>query len=107
MGFNVSTIRDQQALSESSGSWLADRDLYLSHDKTRVVEADALTGPGWLLCRKGQTVSRELAERYGLTGRTSREPVPELPHLGGGWYLLPDGSKVRGRDAAESALKKE
>lgn len=25
-------------------------------------------------------------------------------HTGGGWYELPDGSKVRGRDAAEAAL---
>lgn len=41
------------------------------------------------------------------------EPVNEEPervtdvdeyHTGGGWYELPDGSKVRGRAAAHSAL---
>lgn len=42
------------------------------------------------------------------------EPEPAAPrravdvdefHTGGGWYELPDGSKVRGRDNAEQALR--
>lgn len=34
-------------------------------------------------------------------------PVPTgaLTHLGGGWYLLPDGRRIRGRAQAEDALR--
>ena len=31
--------------------------------------------------------------------------TPEIKHAGGGWYELPDGSKVQGKEAAEEALK--
>lgn len=31
--------------------------------------------------------------------------IPEIKHTGGGWYELPDGSKVKGKEAAEKALK--
>ena len=31
--------------------------------------------------------------------------TPEIKHAGGGWYELPDGSKVKGKEAAEKALK--
>lgn len=31
--------------------------------------------------------------------------TPEIKHTGGGWYELPDGSKVKGKKAAEKALK--
>ena len=31
--------------------------------------------------------------------------TPEIKHTGGGWYELPDGSKVQGKEAAEEALK--
>jgi hypothetical protein len=33
-------------------------------------------------------------------------PVNELKHVGGGWYLLPNGEKVHGKEAAEGELKK-
>jgi hypothetical protein len=31
-------------------------------------------------------------------------PTEEPTHIGGGWYELPDGSHVQGRDAADAAL---
>ena len=31
--------------------------------------------------------------------------TPEIKHTGGGWYELPDGQKVQGKEAAEEALK--
>ncbi|MDP8959492.1 MAG: hypothetical protein M3N51_09915 [Actinomycetota bacterium] len=36
---------------------------------------------------------------------TKKNP-PELQHVGGGWYELPDGSKVQGKEAALQALDK-
>lgn len=40
-------------------------------------------------------------------GRVQYTPrdKPELVALGGGWYQLPDGSKVQGRDKALDKLK--
>ena len=43
------------------------------------------------------------------------EPEPDQPepdevdafHVGAGWYQLPDGTKVRGKDAATEALNGE
>lgn len=34
----------------------------------------------------------------------AQAPEAEIKHLGGGWYELPDGSRVQGRDAALEAL---
>lgn len=31
--------------------------------------------------------------------------TPEIKHTGGGWYELPNGQKVQGKEAAEKALK--
>ena len=31
--------------------------------------------------------------------------IPEIKQTGGGWYELPDGSKVKGKESAEKALK--
>ena len=31
--------------------------------------------------------------------------TPEIKHTGGGWYELPNGRKVQGKEAAEKALK--
>lgn len=45
-----------------------------------------------------QPTSRELAahpDRF--------EPVEEPHHVGGGWYELPDGTRVQGRTAALEA----
>lgn len=35
---------------------------------------------------------------------TATEPSPGLVVVGGGWYELPNGERVRGRDEAEVAL---
>lgn len=34
------------------------------------------------------------------------KPKTELKHVGGGWYELPNGERVQGKEAAEEALKK-
>ncbi len=36
----------------------------------------------------------------------AKTTVEDLKHVGGGWYELPDGSKVQGKDAAAKALEK-
>jgi hypothetical protein len=48
-------------------------------------------------------------EIINLPSRTLAAPVIEraaLVHEGAGWYTLPDGRRIRGRMAAESALEK-
>ena len=44
-----------------------------------------------------------------LVGRALSAPVVSVEqyHTGGGYYVLPDGSKHRGRAAAEQALRGE
>ncbi len=36
---------------------------------------------------------------------TAMKPKAEPKHLGGGYYLLPSGEKVRGKKAAEEKIK--
>lgn len=36
--------------------------------------------------------------------KTDVEPTDGLVHRGGGWYELPNGERVHGREAAEAAL---
>lgn len=43
----------------------------------------------------------------GRVQYTPREPEPELLELGGGWYRLPDGTKVQGRAKALDKLSPE
>jgi len=52
-------------------------------------------------------LARELEKRrlaVQITYQTKVIP-PEIKHTGGGWYELPDGQKVQGKEAAEKALK--
>ena len=37
--------------------------------------------------------------------KTSGELEPELQHVGGGYYLLPNGEKIKGKDKALEALQ--
>lgn len=46
--------------------------------------------------------SPEARQFFG--GRVHYTPKPELTELGGGWYQLPDGSKVQGRAKALDKL---
>jgi hypothetical protein len=34
------------------------------------------------------------------------EPEPQLKHIGGGWYELPGGERIKGKEAALNALPK-
>jgi hypothetical protein len=43
----------------------------------------------------------EMAE--AVAPRTAE--VAALIHAGAGWYILPDGQRIRGKEAAEAALK--
>ncbi len=54
-----------------------------------------------------EEMARELEKRR-LAVRVTYETkvvTPQIKHIGGGWYELPDGSKVKGKEAAEKALK--
>ncbi|WP_053601047.1 hypothetical protein [Bacillus sp. FJAT-18017] len=65
----------------------------------------------------GETMDREEAEVLVEVGsaivvETTQDiendeieaPIVGLKHLGGGWYLLPNGEKVQGKEEAEEAL---
>ena len=64
----------------------------------------------------GETYRHESAERMDYLASFDPpyiawppKPEPEVAgeprHVGGGWYELPDGRRVRGRDAAVAALR--
>jgi len=54
-----------------------------------------------------EEIARELEKRRLAVRVTYKTKIvtPEIKHTGGGWYELPDGSKVKGKEAAEKALK--
>ena len=54
-----------------------------------------------------EEMARELEKRRLAVRVTYKTKIvtPEIKHAGGGWYELPDGSKVQGKEAAEKALK--
>jgi hypothetical protein len=49
----------------------------------------------------GAAVSLEPAP---VTVETEPDPGPELVNVGGGYYELPDGERVKGKEKAEKAL---
>lgn len=53
------------------------------------------------------TLARELEQRRLAVRVTYKTKIvtPEIKHTGGGWYELPNGQKVQGKEAAEKALK--
>lgn len=54
-----------------------------------------------------EEMAREL-EKWRLAVRVTYQTkvvTPQIKHTGGGWYELPDGQKVQGKEAAEKALK--
>ncbi len=52
-------------------------------------------------------LARELEKRRLAVQITYQTKVvtPQIKRIGGGWYELPDGQKVQGKEAAEEALK--
>lgn len=52
-------------------------------------------------------VRRQRVERAVRTPpeKAVEHPQAALKHVGGGWYELPSGDRVQGREAAEKALR--
>jgi len=71
-------------------------DIYETEDVKR---AEYLQGKGVL----GELIE-EPKPRAEIT-QPEITSAPEPRHTGGGWYELPDGTRVKGREAAENALK--
>ena len=44
-----------------------------------------------------------IAARAGEQVASESAPAGSIKHLGGGWFLLPDGSKIKGKAAALAA----
>lgn len=59
-----------------------------------------------LFARPGHRIPIDKVEATGYrAGGNTPAPVSgQAVSLGAGWYLLPDGSKVRGKEAAEKAV---
>ena len=62
--------------------------------------------------RKGDSYSHAdenriafLIERGFLGEKSKQPPKEEIKHVGGGWYQLSNGEKVKGKEAAVSAAK--
>ena len=54
-----------------------------------------------------EDMAKELEKRKLAVRVTYKTKIvaPEIKHTGGGWYELPNGQKVQGKEAAEKALK--
>lgn len=61
---------------------------------------DEPEGPARLVAAVDRRIPLAHAREMGLLDDES-SPV----HVGGGWYELPDGSKVQGKEEAEAAMK--
>lgn len=48
-----------------------------------------------------------LIEKGYLEAKEDTPPEGEIKHTGGGWYALPDGRKVQGKEEAQAALDDE
>jgi hypothetical protein len=53
-----------------------------------------------VLARSGWRLLSSIDEPTDPTPAEPAEPI----HIGGGWYELPDGTHVHGREAADAAL---
>lgn len=100
-----------------------DRRLWLTADDELVEQGDPRAAFLW--AGEGALVSEAEAERVGYQPQAKQQsPAPNKMataankqtsstmdvdvsdyHTGGGWYTLPDGSRVRGEDAAREALE--
>lgn len=66
------------------------------------------------LVKAGDTYEHEDADRIAhliskgfLKGKENQPSKGEIKHTGGGWYMLPDGKKVQGKEEAQAALNNE
>jgi len=46
-----------------------------------------------------------LVKKGFLTEKSKQPPKDDIKHVGGGWYELPNGEKVKGKDEALAALE--
>jgi hypothetical protein len=65
-----------------------------------------------LVAVPGDEITEEEAERLGVnkavasdTRRSGEADADGVRHVGGGWYELPDGERIRGEDAARERLE--
>ncbi len=67
-----------------------------------------VTGRGSIVVhRTRETAATSPPERAAVPDPMPREVGVDRYHQGAGWYQLPGGRKVRGRDAAQEALEEE
>jgi len=66
------------------------------------------------LYKKGDAYEHENEDRIAhlvskgfLEEKSKQPPKGELKHTGGGWYELPNGEKVQGKEEAQAALDNE
>lgn len=79
MAFGTSSYGKKEKVEESAGgTWVADRRLCLTEDKSRVVEEDTPEAR-WLWAIPGQTVDREEAERLGAVKSETTVELPATP----------------------------
>jgi hypothetical protein len=69
-------------------------------------QARVLRKTGWLPVDESDTVAPDLPVEHDVDTPTLDEPsTAQQPiHVGQGWYELPNGDKVRGREAADEAF---
>lgn len=76
----------------------------ITSEKGRLVRdqvTDVSDGLAWELVSKAAAIAYEPLERVFVED----EIVAAPEHIGGGWYELPDGTRVQGKEAAWEALE--
>lgn len=65
------------------------------------------------LVKKSDSYEHKNAERIarlidrGFLEEQDNQPPQDIKHTGGGWYELPNGEKVQGKENAQAALNDE
>lgn len=89
-------------------------DIYRHPNEARMIELASLAIPriewppktGTAMAPQGETESAvQQTSEAAIVSAADTEPRQEPKHLGGGWYELPDGTRVRGREIALAALR--
>lgn len=95
MGLRIERIRN----AEGGSSVISDRDLFLVDGE--ILEAVPPGKAAIVAARRGRPIPPQILSKWNLpaywTETTPDAPEAEPVHLGGGWYQLADGSKVRGK----------
>lgn len=78
MGLEIRTLRDQEEAEQMAGSWVADRRLWLTAERDRLVE-DGDPAAAFLFCAPGQPVAMEEARRFGLVDPKPKAKAVEKP----------------------------